>query len=67
MNLEISLMNEGNAVLTELAAGDIYDIMRNELELIDIDTTGMGNDEIKQIYDINIGGTTGAEDQFGIV
>ena len=52
-------MNEKNAVLTELAAGDIYDIMRNELELIDIDTTGMGNDEIKQIYDINIGGTTG--------
>ena len=65
-------MNEGNPVLTEtfnndLAAGDTYDQMRYELELIDIDTTGMGNDEIKQIYDINIGGGTGAEDQFGIV
>jgi hypothetical protein len=49
------------------ASGDSYDQMRYELRRIGIDPTGMGNDEIKQIYDINIGGTTGEEDQFGIV
>ena len=40
--------------------------MRYELRRIGVDPTGMGNDEVKQIYDINIGGTTGEEDQFGI-
>jgi len=49
-----------------MSGGDSYDRMRHELHRIGIDPTGMGNDEIKQIYDINIGGTTGGEDQFGV-
>ena len=51
----------------QVAGGDSYDQMRYELYRIGINPTGMGNDEVKQIYDINIGGTTGEEDQFGIV
>ena len=51
----------------QVAGGDSYDQMRYELRRIGVDPTGMGNDEVKQIYDINIGGTTGEEDQFGIV
>ena len=55
-----------NETLEAKASGHSFDAMRHQLRLIGIDPTGMGDDEIKQIYDINIGGTTGAEDQFGV-
>ena len=56
----------GPEILTAEASGDSFDAMRHELYRIGIDPTGMGDDEVRQIYDINIGGTTGAEDQFGV-
>ena len=60
------LMDNFPETLRAEASGDTFDAMRHQLRLIGIDPTGMGDDEIRQIYDINIGGTTGGEDQFGV-